>query len=156
MNKPNISSTITHEIYHYLDKLIGDENVSYSEEAELNKFADIKVNNKEYAIKKLSALLFGKFPDNKDSDLMNVLEDVYRDIKNDKKYYTSSSEIFARYEALKYDMIKAKIIFDINDEITIEKLSKFIIQCSTEEKIDNYKFIFYLDLSKLHELDQLL
>jgi len=152
MTKPNIASTITHEIYHYLDKLIGDDN-DYSRKSKLSRFIDTRVDDKEAAIRKLSIILFEELPDTKK---MDILLDTYNDISNDRKYFSSDVEIFARYKTLKHDMVRQGVLSDSNEKLTIRKIAEFLSRCEPDEKLRNFRFIFYLDLGKLDELDKIL
>jgi len=152
MRKPNAASSITHEIYHYLDKLIGG-NKNYSEKSKLSRFIDTRVDNKESAIRKLSIILFEEMPDAKK---MPMLEYTYKDVTIDREYFSSDVEIFARYKTLKHDMVKQGVLSDSNEKLTINKISEFLSQCDPDEKLRNFRFIFYLDLGKLDELDKIL
>ncbi len=152
MNRSDIASSISHEIYHYLDKLIGVD-VDYSQKSNLSKFIDKRIVDKNSAIKKLSIILFGELPS---KETMNLLEDIHKDVLINKDYFSEDEEIFARYKTLKDDMVSKHILSDINDKITLSKIVEFLSKCSTSERIGNFTFIFYLDLSKLDELDKIL
>ena len=53
-------------------------------------------------------------------------------------------------------MVKQGVLSDSNEKLTINKISEFLSQCDPDEKLRNFRFIFYLDLGKLDELDKIL
>lgn len=156
LNSKIAAETISHEIYHYFDKLLGSNDVKYSNNINLDKFTDKKVSDYKYSIGKIEAFI-GSPPDSSNINRYKLLlDEIYKQIKSDKEYYTNPNEMFSRYKTLKDDMIRLGIIKDINSKVTIEEIATLFDKYSVSDRLNVLPYIFYLDLSKLEELDKVL
>lgn len=157
MNDPEVVSIITHEIYHYLDHLLGKK-YSYSEEVRLDTVIDKRIKDKKWGMNKIALLIFGKTFEQcvkLDSKSVEVFGDLYDESIQNYDYYTSSSELFARYKTVKYEMVRLGIIKDMNEKLTIEKVSTLLIEHLDTDRRRLIIF-FYLDMNKLDKIDNLL
>lgn len=75
---------------------------------------------------------------------------------NNKKYFVSEPELFARYKTLKHQMVKGGYISSINQPITLEKLAQYLFDLDGWNRSEQLFILLSLDLKKLKELDQLL
>lgn len=157
LNQKDAYETIAHEIYHYFDQLLGKDEYKYSHEIKLDTFIDKNIdNNKEYCLKKIS-ILIGTPVDEKDKKEYNsLLDELYKYLKSEKDYYSNTSEIFVRYKVLKDDMIRLGIIDNVNSKITINEIGALLDKYSFSDRLDILPYVFYLDLSKLEELDKVI
>jgi hypothetical protein len=161
-------NTIVHEINHYFDKLLGDE-INYSVENKISSFTDSNLENDVYMRFKISTfLLLEDFDDQKKKNFSReesasiarmketILQGILKDYRENLSYYKSSQEIFARFRALKDDMVQSKVIPNVDTPLTIENLATYLGKSSTEKKLENLYLILTIDLTKLDELNKLL
>ncbi len=153
--KEYISETISHEIYHYFDKLLGNED-KYSEEIKLNKYTDPNVGDKKYAISKIENIIGTPKKREDDKEYYVILNELYRLLISEKNYYTKNSEIFARYKTLKDDMVKMGVIKNINSKVSIDEIMLLLKKYNSSQRLDILSYLFYLDLSKIEDLDKVI
>lgn len=148
-----ISRTITHEIYHYFDKLLADDNSEYSSKQKISRFIDTKILDEEYAFNKASFVIGVKVH----SDLASVIKQLVKSLVTDRRYYQSNSELFARFKAFKHDLLESGLIEDINQKISKEFFEQFKGDNEVLRSVvlDNIQFLMFVDLDKLEELDSL-
>lgn len=156
LSKKNAYSTISHEIYHYFDKLLGKDDYKYSHDIKLDTFIDKNLENKKYCLKKISGLI-GAPVEEKDKKAHNLLlDELYKALKSEKNYYNNTSEIFVRYKTLKDDMIRLGIINNVNSKITATEILILLDKYTFLDRLDILPYLFYLDLSRLEELDKVI
>jgi hypothetical protein len=154
MNNSDYSSTIVHEIYHYFDRLITNDDERYSEVVDISKYVDNNVSNERYTKKKIMLLMLFS---NTSGEIENqIVDGIYDNYISNKKYYNSNSELFARYKSLKHDMLNSDIIQSINQTPTIENLAEYLFSINGLKRLEHLYVLLSLDITKLKELDNLL
>ena len=183
VNNTDLSTTITHEVYHYFDMLMGKSGSYYSSDIKIDTFIDKRINDKDYCLKKIDKLLldpysvysvkmdnlppdrkFGKSIRSKNKRLSReeyqrsgsfVDNSVYDILIDDIEYFKSNTEIFTRYKTMKSEMLKRGFISDMNHPLSEEEVIRYIDSLENREKIISLELFLVLDLSKLPELDKL-
>lgn len=151
-----ISRTITHEIYHYFDKLLADDNSEYSSKQKISRFIDTKILDEEYAFNKASFII-GVRKKQMSTNLTSLIKRIVKSLVTDRRYYQSNSELFARFKAFKHDLLESGLIEDINQKISKEFFEQFKGDNEVLRSVvlDNIQFLMFVDLDKLEELDSL-
>lgn len=151
----DLASMLTHEIYHYVDRLY--DSTYMSKKLDLSKFKDNKLNDKEHLMKKLALLKFhipyNKIDNDELKDVLSKFVDLYN--KEDFEYLTKSEEIFARLNTLKGNMIESGIINSYNDKLTKLNVIEFALKKKTLT-MEDFDILLILDLDKISELDELI
>lgn len=173
INDVDLDMIIYHELYHYLDKLYGDDKQSYSDKIKTEDFLDKKVpKDMDYTIKKfLLFIITDKVKDykkaihlNPNDDLISYIgiKDVFIDAAKDYikdldfKYLSDSRELFARWNTLKMDLLSSGVIDNINDTVSLDDIGKYLNDknVSKERKFIAYDILLQLDLNKIDELQK--
>lgn len=174
--------SITHEIYHLIDDILGNNTSNYSEITEIINILDKDIVMKNsVGIKKLETKIDFFIEESlkqikKDSINQNkhlsdeeikirvgklkkiIIEDIKGIIYSDKEYITSPSEIYVRFRGLKRWLLKEKFINNINEDIT----KKTIIDIFRNTKlfnnlekgeIDHFELLFMLNLDITNEVE---
>jgi hypothetical protein len=135
----NIEQLILHEMYHYFDYLLKD----YTKTIKLDTLYDKRfIVDEKYSYEKIRNLL------NLSSD-----EDEYEYAKfifDNKNYLKSSSEVFARWNSMKYKMIKFNIIDSFNDDVTLDDINELLSNKNIDPS-DNYEYIDFLLFISLND-----
>lgn len=154
MNDPSYSASLVHEIYHYFDYLLGDGE-DYSNTNKIRKFIDKNIDDREYLKEKILRLtMIDPEKNKKEKNLIkSIINFIYYDFMDNKSYYTSNDELFARYKTVKFKMIKRGIITK-DETIGIESIAKYL--ALSNNRIQDIIPFIALDLNKLDELDKLL
>lgn len=147
LNSKQLQNTITHEFFHYVDFLIGNDGQEWSKVNE--KTIELIINrsklSKEDLFDRISLLMLKKHS-NKIKDkgtyetLYYFVDEVYYNIE----YYTSPDEVYARFQNLREFMFKKGYIDNINAYITKESLTKLLGDNKLLEEIDANKDIIPL------------
>ena len=107
INNNIFESVLTHELYHYVDKLLSNRNEKI--------FTDYSYLTKEKLELKLNKII--------DNDILNIMNkqgfsnDIIGEILNNRDYLTSNKEIFARVNTLRSNLKRDGYIENINQEI---------------------------------------
>ena len=132
-NKKDIIESLTHEMLHYVDYMIGFWSLNNKEIT--NNSVDVRVkSDKKYATDKIFYILYNHNYESLvnnphfDKQRVNKMKSIYKDIEknllidmlNDYNYYTSTEEIFVRVNLLRNFMISKGIIKDFNENLTRE------------------------------------
>lgn len=151
INYPDLSSLLTHEIYHYIDKLYGEQD-DYTSNINLNEFLDkLILSDDDYANSKIKYLFKLNNQEIKKIHTVDLLK-IYRD---DYDYYTSNKEIFARWKTLKSKIVRTGILKDMNDNLTEEKLNLYLKSADSINPTE-LDILVVLDLNKIEKLDEFL
>lgn len=160
MKESDYSEVIVHEIYHYFDRLLTGNGEMYSEENKISQFIDKNLDDESYTKKKIMTLMLFKTKNskiyNKESQLINeIVDDLYNEYMDNKKYFASEAELFARYKTLKHQMVKGGYISSINEPTSIENIAQYLFDLDAYNRSGQLFVLVSLDLSKLKELDKL-
>jgi hypothetical protein len=166
LDRKDVSLIVSHELYHYLDKLT-------KLNKELSNFIDLRVkSDDQYASKKYSILsknaiidfgshidLFSmKYKSGQEVDLYSVCKDYVDPYKDKFKYYSSNKEVFARWLTLKTDMFRKGIIENVSQDIKIEDISRYLDRCNelgdTNSEYECQDIMMALDWSKLDQFQK--
>lgn len=125
LDSARLKNVLTHEFFHYVDYLVGQWSKVNEETINLviNKgFA----NSPESARAKLIYILFGIEQEDRfrhsNPEIFDMLDEYTKDICDNADYYTSHSEVYARFQNLRKYMYENGIISNINSYITKEDL----------------------------------
>lgn len=154
MKDSNYAEVVVHEIYHYFDRLLTGGEERYSEENKIAQFIDTNLDDERYTKKKIMALML--FANNKGKSENEVVDALYDEYMDNKKYFVSEPELFARYKTLKHQMVKGGYISSINESVTIEKLAEYLFGLDAWNRSEQLFILLSLDLKKLKDLDKLL
>lgn len=115
---------LTHELYHYVDKLLENRNeVLFTNYDSLNK---IEIE------RKLQIII--------DKDVLDIMrksnfdKDIINELLDNKEYLTSNKEIFARVNTLRSNMKKEGIIQNINQELNDVLIKNYITNNITKKE----------------------
>lgn len=166
LDRKDISLVVSHELYHYLDKLI-------KLNKEFSNFIDWKVkSDDQYASKKYSILSKNAIIDfssnidlfsmsnksGQEVDLYQICKDYVDPYKDKFKYYSSNKEVFARWFTLKTDMFRKGIISNVSQDIKIEDISRYLDKCNEMGDFDSeyecLDIMMVLDWSKLDQFQK--
>jgi hypothetical protein len=112
----SFDGVLTHELYHYVDRLLENRN-----EALFTNYDSI---NQVELEKKLNRII--------DKDVLGIMKkinldkDIINDLLDNKEYFTSNKEIFARVNTLRSNMKKEGIIKNINEELNDDIIRSYI------------------------------
>lgn len=154
LDNADLSDMLTHEIYHYVDKLY--DSTYISTKLDLSKFVDERIKSNKYLKNKFAILNTGipydELKDDKLKDLIGEYFDTYD--KEDIEYLTKPEEIYARWKTLKSKLIDSEIIEDYKSIVT----TKDIINFSLKHKLgkEDLDLLLMIDLNKVEELDKLI
>lgn len=149
-----LAGMLTHEIYHYIDRLY--DSAYISKKLDLSRFKDDKLNDKEYLKRKLAVLKFGLPYDKiKDTELKNSFTDLVNLYnQEDFDYLTKSEEVFARLKSLKMSMVDAGILDNYNDKLTKSNIIEFALD--SKLNLQDFDLLMIIDLDRISELDDLI
>lgn len=162
INEKGLPNYITHEMYHFLDRMLGDNGMSLSAiENPTENIVDKNVlTNKKWALKKLSLISSGQKYSELPDDLKRQVEEDYNYIMSNKNYYTSNSELFARWKAYKTFLLNRGFISNINQKMTTEELVKSLdIYNKNRKEVDgnillaNIDLLFFIDFQKVQDIN---
>lgn len=152
MKLKNLPSILVHELYHYVDKL-------NSNSIKLSRFVDRRLRyDKKLAIKKSLSLLLSNMEFDPESitwsDKYEEANDYVQGhwIKN-WDYFTSDDELFARWMAIKSEMLKSGFITDIQKKIKFSDMSGWYQTLKGDDKSEFENLMFFLDWSKIDQID---
>lgn len=153
-NDGDLVNVLVHEIYHYVDMLLGQK-TTLSKELNLTQFIDknVKNKNKDYISRKFMSII-GKDIDNISPKAQRLLKKLSNTVSDQNEYLTSSSEIFARWKTFKSYMVKKGYIKDMNSPVSTELFKEYISSNSNLEPYDS-EFLLAIDWNKIPELDKL-
>jgi hypothetical protein len=173
INQSNFYETLTHELYHYFDQLLGDKSNPYSKKISLNEIKDKNISSKEHRIEKLSLVMFGVKPEVLKETSINAYDFCISynkeliDAFGSVDYLQSSSELFARIKTMKAFLLKNGIINDINQDLKKSDLEgmyfKFKVNTEnkgvkslfkSEESLSVLNTILLIDLNKLDVINK--
>lgn len=151
INDEDLDEILIHEIYHYVDRLLGD-NKDISETLGLSKYVDAGIiDNKDYLNFKASLMYNYK---NKNEYLDKLLSDIAEYTVTNFDYLSSDDEIFARWKAFKSKLVKYGYIDKLEDSIDTYDISKYI----KDKKVNltDLDILLIIDWDKMEELDNLI
>jgi len=171
LKTPEDTTVIAHEIFHYFDKMLGNDSLAYSEMKKLDSIFDQNIDDTNYVYKKMSLIdpniiqdtgqdkkhPISSIEKSKALDRIHTLNTSFYPIYiKEKRYITSPREIFSRYLTAKNDMISKGILKSLNQKMMIKDIQKYIIsQTDYSTKFDTLELFYYLNLDKLDELDKI-
>ena len=119
-----LANSITHEIYHYVDDLMGKPSMEGSNKdwSEVNNIAELAdplcLSSKDYIHKKLKYLLFGtKSESSLSENESDFLEKETDHCWENRNYYTKPSEMFVRFQNMKRWLISEGQMKSMNDKV---------------------------------------
>src|SRR5690606_19555579 len=118
----NIRTVIRHELYHYIDYLIGNDDYR-SKSLDIDNY--LVYDETKYYMR-ISMILFGEIKEMYSYEeviSVNYVADIYL---NNITYFCSHEELFVRYHGMKKRMVELSIIENINDNITIDNVMELI------------------------------
>jgi len=148
-NDEDLPNMLVHEIYHYVDALLGQKN-DLSKELNLSQFIDKNVDNQA---RKYSSIYGRKFSETS-PDIKKLLKELSIKTISNIEYLKSSEEIFARWKTFKSYMIKKGYIKDMNSPVDNELFMKYITNIKSINSED-LEFLLVIDWSTIPELDKL-
>jgi hypothetical protein len=150
-HKQSLIETISHEMLHYVDYLIGGWSIK--NEDIINNSIDSKIFNEDYAASKLFKIIFNEdynylFDKSKnDTKKLNKLQNIHQNLKravkedmlNNINYYSSPKEMYVRVNLLRNFMKSKGVISKIDDKLKPEHFDEVIkiINISGYGGIDN-------------------
>lgn len=152
-----IKDVMRHELYHYIDYLLGEDDY-YSKSIEIQK-KYLKYEESNY-YRRISIILFNEvkqFYTYEQVIAVNYVSDIY--LAN-LAYFCSSEELFARYHNMKKRMTELEIIKDINYPISIDNIleliekDKILMKVAIKETPEYMPIILFLDMDKIIEFDK--
>lgn len=153
IDKPYIAEIISHEIYHYFDKLSGNEDKYYSEINKVDDIIDKKaINDEKYSCNKMSLIMTGYKYDLLSPELKTDILSMIKTLNKDKDYYSSNKELFARWKSFKGKLLKDKLINNINDIVTLSDIIK-AFQRSDYIEDQFLSMIFFIDLKRVENIN---
>lgn len=148
-----ISPVIIHELYHYVDNLMGENGKSWSQLNELKNIVNLKYLSDSQTFKKRVAEINDlMFVSRNSSDIKHKEElttDVVNGIWPKKDYYYSEKEIFVRFQNLKMWLVKNCHLKSMDDCITKESLSHIFLEIKDIRHQDFFCLIYIIDLEKI-------
>lgn len=138
----NIEQLILHEMYHYFDHLLKD----YTKTIKLDTLYDKRfIVDEKYSYDKIRNLLNFSPDEEMDKNFKKYAKFIF----DNKNYLKSSSEVFARWNSMKYKMIKLNIIDSFNDDVTLDDINELLT--SSPFPSDNYEYIDFLLFISLND-----
>jgi hypothetical protein len=171
LNKQESELIIIHELYHYIDKLIGINGGTGN--YNFNQFIDtnITLSNKDYVAKKYAILVRNSMvenntkekiedfelldDDNQKVDIYPLCKQIIDSFLKNKRYYASNPEIFARWLTLKTDMIQNNIIPNDKQIITLSDIENYL-KHKPENKNQCHDILLIIDWESLDKLQEYL
>lgn len=162
LNSEMLPDYIVHEIYHFLDKLLGDKKITLSSSLKpKDNIIDKKVlSDKKWALDKLSMISTTYKYDELTPRLKELITHKYDDIISRKKYLTSESELFARWKTYKHNLVKNGFLSNINQKITPDIIVKSFDIYSKDYKTKNMNLIaqntdllFFIDIKNVEKFN---
>lgn len=157
MDDDDLAEVITHEIYHYVDMLLGDKDY-LSTNLELSKFVDEKIiNDKHYLTYKAFIILNGGnniIKINKENTrLKSLIKDISTMTVDNIEYLSSNEEIFARWKTFKCKLVNLGYIDKMETNLTTSIMSDYSDNSVSLMDLD---LLLILDWSKIVEMDNLI
>ena len=152
-NDDDLVNTLVHEIYHYVDALLGQKG-DLSVELNLPQFIDKSVKDKdENYIHRKYASIFGARFNKSGQEIKKLIKDLSDKTINHIEYLSSAPEIFARWKTFKSYMVKKGYIKDMNSPVDNELFIKYI--STVRPSTDDIEFLLAIDWNKISELDKI-
>jgi len=172
-NADDCDDVVSHELYHYFDRLIGGDLKKTYYSDSMSRFVDNKIyKDSNYA----KNIFFGKEYNRlgelksskdssrslaSDSEPESLIDDIYTSfISVDSAYITSNTELFARYKTLKHFLHRNGFIKNVNDELDKKSvcniysiMKKDNIKKHLSSVVDSISILLILDWDKLKELE---
>jgi len=126
--------TISHEIYHYIDRLLGKGYTDWSQINEITNIVNVDISDQD--LKKRIVYLSG--------GENNLVDIIYDGIQENKEYLTRPSELFVRYHNLKKYLVEEGQMSSVHDKITENHLNYIISKGYVNLVKDDYDFAFIL------------
>jgi hypothetical protein len=141
----NIEELILHEMYHYFDYLLKD----YSKTIKLDTLYDKRfITDEKYSYDKIRKLL--NLPSDEDEEIDKIVKKYGKFVFKNKNYLMSSSEVFARWNSMKYKMIKFNIINSFNEDVTLDDINELLSNRNIQPS-DNSEYIDFLLFISLND-----
>ena len=154
IKKDDYPQILTHEIYHYLDKLLAKNGSRYlSNEIDMSQFIDLKIKDKDYAIKKFLLINCFDIKNHPNDIIYQYGNDWYKMKKDEISYYGSDVELFARWKTFRTKLIEMRYTKD-GKSITLDDISNYIISKSTDG--DDIELLYIINLSKIDEIENII
>lgn len=151
-NDSDLANMLIHEIYHYVDALLGQKN-NLSKELNLSQFIDqnIKDDNENYISRKYAAIFGKKF-----NEISPKSQELFKELSNTTidmiKYLKSPEELFVRWKTFKSYMVQKGYIKDMNSPVNTDLLMTYISNIKHQNSQD-LEFLLIIDWDKIEELD---
>lgn len=147
LHRPDSAHIITHELYHYLNKLYNLSDI----EIKLPILDKRVTKDKEYGCRKL-AILMGIDYDS--SQVYKKRVDMcYRDVIKEDSYYSSGIEMYARWMTFKQELLENGIITNINQKVTLDVITDSLNDKKNKDIGDLRILCLFLDLEKMGEME---
>lgn len=148
----DLPEILTHEIYHYVDALFGDDKY-LSDKLNLSEFIDKNIiDNKSY-LKKKASIIFN-IVNTENEELKNLSNKLSLSTIKNVEYLSNNREIFARWKTFKTKLIQKGYIENINSDVTLNIVLEYCEKSRTN--IEDFNLLLVIDLDKIEELDSLL
>lgn len=147
LHNPDSANVVSHELYHYLNKLYVDNDIKITQ-----PILDKKIKDESYGCGKLAALL-GKDYKKLDEEKKGLVYDMYSEIMAEKRYYMSDVEMFARWLTFKQGLLNYGIIKDINQKVKLIDVVRDLTIKDNYNIEDDLIVVFCLDLKKMGEIE---
>lgn len=169
MNEPDFPETIIHELYHYLDRLYSKDTNRrgidlMSSNMDINSILDQRLFDKQYACNKLSILLSGEKYRTLPPNMKGNVDDLYDILMDNRGYYASNGEVFARWQTFKHRLVNNDIIKTTSQTITKQDVMKLfkseepnMVRLSHKSNkkwsYDDLIISFFIDLDQIDKID---
>lgn len=152
INDKDLSEIITHEIYHYVDVLLGS-NKELSTTLGLSKFVDNKIIDDENYLTYKATLMFG-MGKTLSAYMKSLIKDLSIMTVDNISYLSKDEEIFARWKTFKGKLVKMGYVDSLETPITSLEVSKYVKD--NDISLMDLDILLTLDWSKMEELDNLI
>jgi len=155
-NDEDLPNMLVHEIYHYVDALLGQK-VELSRELNLSQFIDKNIDgqDKDYVIRKYSSIYGVKFSET-NTRIKELLKELSNKTINHIEYLKLPEEIFARWKTFKSYMVKKGDIKDMNSPVDKDLFIEYVSSIKPSNmNTEDLEFLLVIDWDKIPELDKL-
>ena len=155
-NDEDLPNMLVHEIYHYVDALLGQK-VELSRELNLSQFIDKNIDgqDKDYVIRKYSSIYGVKFSET-NTRIKELLKELSNKTINHIEYLKLPEEIFARWKTFKSYMVKKGDIKDMNSPVDKDLFIEYVSSIKPSNmNTEDLEFLLIIDWDKIPELDKL-
>lgn len=158
INDKIMPECIVHEMYHFLDKMLGT-NKGVSDDLTLSdSILDKNIYDEEYGKNKISIILSGFKYKEGTKNIKDYVDDMYRQLIKKKDYPTSNHELYARWKTFKVDLLNDGYIKNINQKVNLDILNNSLdikkpnFRSIDQFTIDNHLVVlFYIDVDKIEK-----